>query len=67
METALCLIACSDSLTHAYTVLEDHDATGKVREESLRRTHPRPVLVEERDRANGEVSRYKEEIGLRPA
>jgi cell division protein FtsX len=57
------LISRADALNNAYTALEDH-ATGKVREDSLRRTLA--VLVEEKERAAEEAARYHEEIGLRP-
>ena len=56
-------ISRSDTLVNARTALEDY-ATGKVSEDSLRRTLA--VLIEEGEKATEEAHRYHEEIGIRP-
>jgi hypothetical protein len=61
-ETLRSLIRRGDALNDAYTTIEDIPE-GQVEEERRRRILG--VLVEERERANAEHKRYKEEIGLK--
>lgn len=58
------LMRRSDAFNDAYTALEDAPE-GTLRPESLRGALA--TLAEERDKASEEVSRCREEIGLRPA
>lgn len=61
-ETLRSLIRRGDALNDAYTTIEDVPE-GQVEEKRRRRILG--VLVEERERANAEHKRFKEEIGLK--